>query len=139
MSTRERVELWDDQFGLSVLRWTPTGFVGAIAFLYAAYISPNAGLFEDGYSTRTTLVGSGVALLSMIPLTVIFIFPTVFKLKGLLNLEDKYWPSEQEVRRLIAKWDVRHWGRIACSFTCFALGVYDLCRLCLAQRCVIGK
>ncbi|KAK0537141.1 hypothetical protein OC834_000898 [Tilletia horrida] len=141
LSRRQRIELWDTQFTLSVLRWTPIGILGALSFFFAAYRSPGAGIVtmrggaEEAvmYNTRLVLSLSGGALLAMIPLTVKFIFPTVFALKDELKKgEEKEMVSEEEVRALIGKWEGRHRLRIACSLVCAVLGVYDLGRIALA-------
>ncbi|KAK0540607.1 hypothetical protein OC842_000379 [Tilletia horrida] len=146
LSRRQRIELWDTQFTLSVLRWTPIGILGALSFFFAAYRSPGAGIVavRGGaaaeaeaeavmYNTRLVLSLSGGALLAMIPLTVKFIFPTVFALKDELKKgEEKEMVSEEEVRALIGKWEGRHRLRIACSLVCAVLGVYDLGRIALA-------
>lgn len=131
LSMRQRLELWDDQFTLSVGRWTPFGIVGALCLLWAAYRCPPQGvaLGASAYDSRRTLLLSGCGLLAMIPMTVVLIFPTVFKLKGELRKAPEYAASETQVRALIRKWDRRHWLRIGCSLVCFASAIYDLCRI----------
>ena len=126
LSLKQRLELWDDQFTLSVTRWTPLGIVGAISYLYASY---NWSGGPD-YNSSKTLAWAGGAMLAMIPLTVVFIFPVVGKLKKMKHTEaDSLKGMENEVQDAIKQWDLRHRGRILCSGICFALGIYDVARL----------
>ncbi len=130
LTVKQRLELWDQQFTLSVTRWTPLGILGALSYLYAAYSWSGEITTASDYKSSTTLTWAGGAMLGMIPLTVTLIFPVVGKLKKLKSL-----PSEQlkdrssEVRGTIAQWDRRHWGRITCSGFCFLLGIYDVVQL----------
>ncbi|GAC75474.1 hypothetical protein PANT_15c00096 [Moesziomyces antarcticus T-34] len=130
LTVKQRLELWDQQFTLSVTRWTPLGILGALSYLYGAYSWSGEKTTASDYKSSTTLTWAGGAMLGMIPLTVALIFPVVGKLKKLKSL-----PSEQlkdrssEVKRTVAQWDRRHWGRITCSGLCFLLGIYDVVQL----------
>ncbi len=111
LTVKQRLELWDQQFTLSVTRWTPLGILGALSYLYGAYSWSG----EKDYSVRLQELDDAHLgwrrMLGMIPLTVALIFPVVGKLKKLKSL-----PSEQlkdrssEVKRTVAQWDRRHWA-----------------------------
>ncbi len=90
LTVKQRLELWDQQFTLSVTRWTPLGILGALSYLYAAYSWSGEITTASDYKSSTTLTWAGGAMLGMIPLTVTLIFPVVGKLKKLKSL-----PSEQ--------------------------------------------
>lgn len=118
LGAKERVELWSDLYDLVTKRWVPFGLLSAAAYGVAARTTTK---------DKTLPAAAGAAMFSILPLTLMFVFPSVHKLKS--YLEKGKFPSDGEALATLQKWGILHWSRTIAAGTAAMLGVVDLLQL----------
>ncbi|KAI3617648.1 hypothetical protein CBS9595_003557 [Malassezia furfur] len=118
IGAKERVELWSDLYDLVTKRWVPFGLLSAAAYGAAALTTP---------MSKTLPSAAGIAMFSILPLTLLFVFPSVHKLKSYLE-KDKY-PGDNEALTTLKKWGALHWLRTIAAGTAAVVGIVDLLQL----------
>lgn len=117
ITARQRVELWSDLYTLVTQRWVPFGMLSAVAFGVAAYTTK---------SDKSLPVAAAISMASIMPTTLIFVFPYVNKLKSFLKGD---FPSDDEALKTLRVWGDVHWLRTICAGLAAAIGLYDLVAL----------
>lgn len=114
ITARQRVELWSDLYTLVTQRWVPFGVLSSVAFGVAAYVTKG---------DKTLPAAAAVSMASIMPTTLIFVFPYVNKLKSFLK--DSFH-SDDEALKTLHVWGEVHWLRTICAGLAAAIGLYDL-------------
>ena len=114
ITARQRVELWHDMYTSVTHSWVPLGVLASVAYFVAGAQEHN-----------TRLLAAGVSMIAIIPNTLLFVFPLVYKLKDFLKLPDDKFPSEDIVKSTLRSWGLRHWTRTAVAGAAFVVGICD--------------
>lgn len=117
ITTRQRVELWNDLNTLVDQRWVPFGLLSSVTFGVAAHYTQ---------CDKTLPTAAAVSMFSLVPVTVAFVVPYVNKLRSYLKGGVL---SDDEVLKTLRTWGKVHLLRTVCAGFATAIGLYDVVSL----------